>query len=147
MEDKLICAICFEKFTYPCVLDCGHTFDKQCMILLNKYKCPICNEYSNNINRINWIIVELLNLKLEITNTEIKPEKTIQDSVDLYNSMIKDKTDEIIETVIIDKIMKNYGKEKIEIGSYDHLDIKIIAKLNTMGYNASIVNNKITIYF
>lgn len=35
------CSICYEKFTDPVVLNCGHTFDKKCIGDTNG--CPLCN--------------------------------------------------------------------------------------------------------
>ncbi len=47
MEDhsELNCIICFEYFTDPVTLYCGHTFCKNCIVetVSRTHKCPICS--------------------------------------------------------------------------------------------------------
>ena len=60
--DSNSCTICFERFTYPVVLNCGHTFDYACII--NQKLCPICREYIKH-KVLNRQVADILNLKIE----------------------------------------------------------------------------------
>jgi len=72
MDNEILhCSISLHKFTYPIVLDCGHTFDKPSLDNLQKNKCPLCNMIFTDTTRINWIIVQLLNLSIEPKKSEI----------------------------------------------------------------------------
>lgn len=53
------CSICLEPFSTPIVLNCGHTFDAECVETLAE--CPICRKVI--CSRVaNWEIIKLLNL-------------------------------------------------------------------------------------
>lgn len=38
----MTCSICLDKFVYPIIFNCGHTFDQQCSKELKN--CPLCRE-------------------------------------------------------------------------------------------------------
>jgi Zinc finger, C3HC4 type (RING finger) len=77
VPEDLICTICYEIFTNPVTLNCGHTFCRNCLeqCLNTKPACPTCrapvlvdiNHLSENItlkNLINSNYKEHLELKL-----------------------------------------------------------------------------------
>jgi hypothetical protein len=57
MEDPRYCPICFDKFTEPVILKCGHTFDKSCII--NEEICPICRT-EIEVWTTNWQVVHMI---------------------------------------------------------------------------------------
>ena len=62
MEKSLTCSICFEKFSYPVVINCGHTFDKACIKHLES--CPVCRK-PIKCKIINWELVSYMNLNIK----------------------------------------------------------------------------------
>jgi hypothetical protein len=42
------CAICLEKYHEPIVLPCGHSFDRHCLLQVNRQECPICRRKFND---------------------------------------------------------------------------------------------------
>lgn len=62
--DPECCAICYEKFTFPVVLNCGHTFDKVC---ISKQKtCPIC-ESPITSSVVNWQLRDIIESKHKVS--------------------------------------------------------------------------------
>lgn len=61
--DNLKCPSSGKTFCCPVVFDCGHTLEKY-SIQDFKY-CPICKKKNLSRNRINWKLVELLNLDMQ----------------------------------------------------------------------------------
>jgi hypothetical protein len=41
------CAICLELLSLPTLnLQCGHSFDYECLKLLQENRCPLCRQYT-----------------------------------------------------------------------------------------------------
>lgn len=57
MEDPRDCSICFDRYTDPVILKCGHTFDRECV--KSKSICPLCRE-PIEIWATNWQMLELM---------------------------------------------------------------------------------------
>ena len=57
MEDPLNCPICFDRFTEPIILKCGHTFDKCC--IEEEELCPICRTEVEAWTT-NWQVIHIL---------------------------------------------------------------------------------------
>ena len=57
MEDPKLCSICFERFTEPIILKCGHSFDRSCIKDLTT--CPLCRKHITAWTT-NWQLIHLL---------------------------------------------------------------------------------------
>ena len=67
-ENLLCCPVSLNTYLNPRVLPCGHTIDLNCMIKYNKKICPLCsNKFSQSILSlpVNWVVVNLLDLKIQ----------------------------------------------------------------------------------
>ncbi|KAL6046751.1 F-box/WD repeat-containing protein 7 [Balamuthia mandrillaris] len=64
LEDQVTCWICFEVFTEPLTLHCGHSFCKDCCIKMYK-KNPLCafcrREFGLPLPDVNQALVDLVN--------------------------------------------------------------------------------------
>ena len=83
------CSICFNYFSKPICLNCGHCFCKQCVDDLHKNECPIC---SSKIENISYPIVRCLQFQddLETYDNQINELKTkIEQMEKLVNKNIQ----------------------------------------------------------
>lgn len=49
LEDQLVCPVCLEVFKQPLMLQCGHSYCKDCVLSLsgnldNYFTCPVCRK-------------------------------------------------------------------------------------------------------
>lgn len=63
MEESHCCSVCLCEFTEPVVLNCGHTFDKKCVI--RSESCPLCRTHIKS-RVTNWQLLELMERPPEI---------------------------------------------------------------------------------
>jgi len=104
-DEGFCCPISLVKFTYPLVLDCGHTIDKISFDKIpNKKICPVCNSPNTSINRINWTLVSLM--KLNIPSKAKQPPKkiTASEAAALLSAQIKETSNHIFENEVMEKI-------------------------------------------
>lgn len=63
MQDPYACAICWKRLTQPIVLNCGHTFDRNCVDSVES--CPICQ--ADILSRTtNWQLISILESQVEL---------------------------------------------------------------------------------
>jgi len=97
-KDLLTDPITLEKFTYPIITRCGHTFDRDNLeIHLNKHStCPICKTtIVGDINSfpINWVVANQLNLDIKKKKMDPIVKKTIFDGQEMAR-MVEEKKKE-----------------------------------------------------
>ena len=73
MEELITCVICHGTFEDPCLLSCGHTYCRKCLIGCvntneNRFECPLRDGVTVAASEINALQVN----------------RTIRDLVDLY---------------------------------------------------------------
>lgn len=113
-NDISYCPISYEKFTRPIVLSCGHCIDAITLEKLqNKNECPICkspNDPTNN--RINWILVQYLNLDINDPNkNNIKKRRiTASEAKVLLENQMNTHVEKLIDNDIIPKILEKINK-------------------------------------
>lgn len=152
-EYDLICPISLAKFTYPLVLDCGHSIDKPCFDkLINKKICPICNTPNTTETRINWSIVSFLKLNIPqpTKNSKLKNKRiNSKEASQLLANQIKLSAENLIDNEIMEQIIqKIYINKKELIYTINHTDIKneVIQILKfSLGYNVTYTFNDICI--
>jgi hypothetical protein len=69
MLPSLECPVTLESFRHPKVLPCGHTIDNDVIRQLKKRQCPICRRPFFANPPTNWILVDLLNLRIDSTRS------------------------------------------------------------------------------
>lgn len=76
MEDPHSCIICFNRLTQPVVLNCGHTFDRDCV--KSCQVCPICRQTITH-QVTNWQLLQILEQKgVDTRDSSVLPENYYQ---------------------------------------------------------------------
>jgi len=77
MENPYACTICFRTFREPIVLNCGHTFDKECIQTLNI--CPLCRTPIKT-RATNWQLLQII----QDRNNPIEEFSSSEEDIDRY---------------------------------------------------------------
>lgn len=67
MSQSLECPVTLQPFQHPKVLPCGHTIDNHVIQQMHKRQCPICRRPFFTDPPTNWVLVDLLHLKIDTT--------------------------------------------------------------------------------
>ena len=152
--------ITFELFKNPKILNCGHTFDYDTLLSMQKkslnrsiIKCPLCNKFidiSLGINNLsnNWLICNLLNIKIEKkTEKEIKPifnkeqaklitKNYLQTDIDkLFDSLLNDIKEASQKGFYTYEYIREFRFRKYPMEQIINIDNEIINKLTELGFN------------
>lgn len=139
MSDKLVCPVTQENFTYPIILECGHTFDKPVleeMVRSKKNKCPLCNSNFLSIERVNWAVAGALDLNIKTskkrTTAKEAKEKTLRYRLAVSNKFIDD--------VVIPEIIgqSERGSDGASFQTSWNMDVDYIkVQLENLGYTVT----------
>jgi len=73
------CSICYEVFTDPVGIRCGHTFCKNCAItaLTRKIECPLCKTQGIHAGEThpNWVLREMISARSTMLKTDHEAER------------------------------------------------------------------------
>lgn len=109
--NDFLCPVSHEKFKYPLVLKCGHTFDKDSITKITNLLCPLCKKsFSKNECIPNWILIKHLNLDIKsLDETYLSQTKNISmfDANDAKTEMLKIEIDDRILNNLLNRIKKH----------------------------------------